>query len=349
VTNVLVVDDDAVSAIVSSRALTQAGHAVSLARSGVEAIEALQAGDFDVLVTDWMMPDLDGLELIRKVHLRFDPPPATIMMTCLTNPQAREHALESGADEFLAKPARPAELIAAVERSLARRRPHATPTLDAVIPFPRAPAPSASAGLHVPVVVIGANAGGPRALRLLFQSLPAECRGASFVVAQHAQAQMVDALVAKLAGDTTLHVATAGHGHALASGEILVGPGGRHISIAPTGLSVELDAAPERNHVRPSADQLFASAADAFAARCIAIVLTGMGIDGTDGAARVRAAGGTVLVATPGAHVASGMSESAIRAGVGSAVVPLDGLGAALAQCLGRTRSVPRAATAHAG
>jgi two-component system chemotaxis response regulator CheB len=329
---VLVAEDDPVSAILVSRALGQAGHRVAIARNGLEALQQLQAEAADVLVTDWMMPELDGLELIRKVHQRFDPVPVIVMLTCIDMPQARAHALDSGAEEILTKPVRPQELLAAVDRGLARRAQMEQPTDEFLSPFvPAAPSGHAPA---FPLVVVGANAGGPAALRLLLRNLPTSAEQAAFVIAQHLQPQMLDSLVPALQRETRMPVSLAVHGQPLTPGTVLVAPGGRHACISADGRRVELNADPEENHVRPAADPLFRSAAAAYGPACIAVVLTGMGRDGLAGTSRVRAAGGSVFVTTPAPTIASGMPESVFRAGLATSAVPLDSMGPVIGQAI---------------
>lgn len=327
--NVLVADDDPVSGLIAARALGQAGYTVSVVHSGLEALDALQRTSYDAIVTDWMMPDLDGIELIRKVRARFDPVPALVMLTCLGSAEARWHALESGADEHVVKPASPRQIVESVARSIARRGEG--PITAPVLAMRRTQAPSPAA---FPIVVIGANAGGPAALRLLFRGLGASASNAAYVIAQHGQAQFVTSLLAPLREATPMRVEIATAGHALAPGLVLLAPGGQHAMISEDGARIELSADAEEHHVRPSGNRLFRSAARASGPSCIAVVLTGMGGDCLDGAAAVRNAGGMVLVATPGPQVAAAMPERVIRAGLASAIVGVQAMGEAVSHHL---------------
>ena len=82
--------------------------------------------------------------------------------------------------------------------------------------------------------------------------------------------------------------------------------------------------------MRPAADPLFRSAANAFGRFCVGAVLTGMGRDGTLGAATIAAAGGKVIAQDPRTAVASSMPQTVVNIGAASSVIPLDGLGIAL-------------------
>lgn len=129
--HVLVADDDAATRLVLQRALTQLGHTCVVAADGEEAWQALQERVADVLITDWMMPRLQGPDLCRRVRAASGAPYVYVIM--LTSRQDRESALEgmqSGVDDFLVKPLRvdelrlrliAAERICGLHRALAER------------------------------------------------------------------------------------------------------------------------------------------------------------------------------------------------------------------------------------
>src|SRR5688572_13806868 len=101
---ILIAEDDPTSALLLENILTKKGYDVVSVRDGAEAFATLQFNAFDVLITDWMMPRLDGIGLIKKLREWIPPLPAILLVTSTSIPQAREHALESGADDFLNKP-----------------------------------------------------------------------------------------------------------------------------------------------------------------------------------------------------------------------------------------------------
>lgn len=109
---VLLADDDKVSAKIVSLGLERAGFLVTIVADGRAAEERLAAESFDAFVTDWMMPERDGIDVVRR--MRSGPSrgaePFVVVMSVLSIPSARAHAVEAGADEFLAKPFAPAAL-----------------------------------------------------------------------------------------------------------------------------------------------------------------------------------------------------------------------------------------------
>ncbi len=120
---VLIIDDDEVSLQVLHHFLTNAGYEVEIARSGEEALDILRAGACRLVISDWLMPGMDGLELCRRV--RHEELPAYVYFILLTSCEGTDSIVEglsAGADEFITKPFNPDELrvrVRAAERILA--------------------------------------------------------------------------------------------------------------------------------------------------------------------------------------------------------------------------------------
>jgi diguanylate cyclase (GGDEF)-like protein len=109
----LVVDDDPVSALVLRKTLERMGHEPVVASSGLEALERHRSDPFPVIVSDWMMPGMDGLTLCRYVRDdRSDAYTYVILLTAKTQRRDRLEALQAGIDDFLTKPLDSAELAA---------------------------------------------------------------------------------------------------------------------------------------------------------------------------------------------------------------------------------------------
>lgn len=124
--NILLTDDDRVSRRILERLLERNGFAVSSYDNGEDAFAAFSQGNHDVIISDWVMPGLDGLELCRKVR-GLDLPNYTyfILQTASAGPEKRSHAAEQGVDDFLVKPVRTEELLirlAVAQRILEQRR-----------------------------------------------------------------------------------------------------------------------------------------------------------------------------------------------------------------------------------
>jgi two-component system chemotaxis response regulator CheB len=115
---------------------------------------------------------------------------------------------------------------------------------------------------------------------------------------------------------STLPVAEAVDGEAVLENHVYLAPGGFHMTI--TGDSgawtIRLDTSPTVWGVRPAADPLFVSAAEAFGANSIGVVLTGMGRDGAEGLRRIRAAGGKAVIQDRDSSIIYGMPQAAMEA-----------------------------------
>lgn len=116
---ILVIEDERRIAEFVSRELTGAGYAVEVAPSAARALEKVHTADYDLLILDLMLPDMDGLELLERVRRRQVSPPVLIL-SALGAVDDRVKGLERGADDYLGKPFSFSELLARV-RALLRR------------------------------------------------------------------------------------------------------------------------------------------------------------------------------------------------------------------------------------
>ena len=274
-----------------------------------------------------MMPRIDGIELIQRLRSRIRPAPVIIMVTATGSAEARAHALESGADDFVAKPVDAAQILATLDLCLARRRQAAEPT-----PIARLAAPGARAGARPPFVgvAIAASSGGPAALRALFRSLP-PCPGAAFFVAQHAPGWMLEALASQLRRESALGVGVAEQGAVAAEGRIVIAPAECDLLVSPGSMALAIDQVSTDDLIRPSADRLFHSMAAAFGPWAIGVVLTGLGRDGAFGAVALRGVGAVVLAEDPASATAGSTPHNVVAAGLATQVLPLGEMGRALA------------------
>ena len=149
---------------------------------------------------------------------------------------------------------------------------------------------------------------------------------------------MFTALLAKrLTAETAFNVQEGTPGGVLEPGQVWLAPGDFHMTVkrALSGVArVELNQDPQENSVRPAVDVLFRSLAKGFGAEALAVVLTGMGQDGLDGARAIREAGGYVLAQDRATSVVWGMPGAVVQAGVAHETVPLPEMARAIATCV---------------
>ncbi|HET9025189.1 MAG TPA: chemotaxis protein CheB [Burkholderiaceae bacterium] len=176
------------------------------------------------------------------------------------------------------------------------------------------------------LVTIGCSFGGLYALMELFGSLTTDFP-APIVVVQHRASDDQDEhrLAHVLSRYSTLPVKDADHGEPLAPACVYLAPSDYHVLIDAGHFELTVD--PAVQYSRPSIDVLFESAARAYGAEVVGVLLTGYGHDGTAGMRAIHDAGGVTIAEDPGTALQPAMPRSAIQAGVASEVLPLDAIG----------------------
>jgi two-component system chemotaxis response regulator CheB len=312
---------------------------VGSAADGLDALAKIRDLRPDVVTLDVMMPRLDGLKVLAS--LRRVSRVRVVMLSSLTQEGAEEtlQALDLGAVDFIDKTALliSGDPTTAGPDLLAKIR-----TAAAVDPARlgrretlRGGAPAANAVQRpggADLVVIGASTGGPPALQALIPGLPGDLR-AGVVIVQHIPAGFTRPFAGRLDAASALSVREAEQGDRIRAGEVLVAPGGRHLSFASRGgeLAVLLDAEPTDTLHRPSVDVTMKSAAELRGRRSAGVLLTGMGTDGAWGMMAIRARGGWTLAESEESCVVYGMPRAAVEMGAASEVVPLGKMAARLA------------------
>ena len=181
--------------------------------------------------------------------------------------------------------------------------------------------------LPVPrALVVGSSTGGPQALTSLFGKLTAAIDRAPVLITQHMPPTFTTVLAEHLARVSGRGAHEAEHDEPVLAGGIYLAPGGRHMRVVREGtvIKIALGDDPPVNFCRPSVDPLFSTAASLWGSGLLALMLTGMGSDGTRGATDIVAAGGSVIAQDEATSVVWGMPRSVAQAGLCSAVLPLD-------------------------
>jgi len=315
---------------------------VGAARNGRDALEMVEELDPDVVTCDLVMPEMGGLDFVLTQMARR---PLPIVLISVVDGQAEDvlRALEGGAVDFVQKPTSRAtervldiagELVAKVRAAGAvspERLRLPAPDSGAAVA-----APLPSAGRRVGIVVIGISTGGPQALRQVLPLLPAECP-APIAVVLHMPVGYTELYAQKLDEVCEVKVLEVREGMVLEPGTVWIAPAGKHLTLRrdPDGqVRADLTLDPRDTPHRPSVDVLFTSAAKVFGARTLGIVMTGMGADGRDGAAWIKARGGTVLTEAEATCVVYGMPRSVMEAGLSDASVPLERMAVAIMERL---------------
>jgi len=312
---ILIADDNVSHLLILKKTLVLNGYEVITVRNGREALQMLKNNTVDFVLTDWMMPEMDGLELIRRIRDTVRPNPKIVVMTALVSDDAHWKAMTTGADDFLSKPYDTRSILQTLER-LAVPKEHSI-----IVPTPpgrpfRAERP--------PYIAIGiaASTGGPDTLTRFFAALPALSDAAIFVVL-HGPAWMLKTMVGHIQKRTTMTVRLAADGMETRAGEIYLAPGDRHTVVEDDTLLLRLNDDPPENYVKPAADPLFRSIAIAFGKYSIGIVMTGMGHDGTVGCGYISAGGGIIIVQDPLTAVISSMPQTVASLGLANEIATI--------------------------
>jgi len=341
----LVVDDSNFVRVALRKMLEQAAdiEIVGEARNGAEALRLSRRLKPHVIAMDLNMPIMDGIESVQAIAREKGPPCIMVSNDTSEGAVATIRALEAGAVDFVCKATSFVKLdLASIEKQVTEKvrrwgrwrmaatqespRPVPQPVLaPEPVPLPARLPTSAVTGAKTgrpDLIVVGVSTGGPVALAELLGALgPLPC---PLVVAQHMPATFTAGFAASLARSLKRAVVEGAEGQTLENSTVTILKGGgdwavRRLASGRFALRAVADSS-EIYH--PSANHLFRSAA-AEAEAPVAVILTGMGDDGTDGARTLAARRRPVLVQDPASCAVDGMPSAAIRAGVAGEVLPV--------------------------
>jgi two-component system, chemotaxis family, protein-glutamate methylesterase/glutaminase len=316
-------------------------------RTGREAVNQIERIDPDVLVLDIDMPELDGIAALPLLlEKRRDL--VVIMASTLTrrNAEISLKALSLGATDYIPKPVSNREVTGSptfrrelIEKirtlGLRAKRLRLARVASPPLQPDAKPAPVSHSGLVLRpmpliaprVLLIGCSTGGPQALNTIIAKIGSVIDCAPVLITQHMPVTFTAILAEHLQRLAGRPVAEGQDGEEIRAGHVYVAPGGRHMTVArrDNGTAViALDDGPLINFCKPSVDPLFDSAAAVWGQKIMAVVLTGMGTDGLNGAKTITAAGGHVMAQDEATSVVWGMPGQVAHAGICSAVLPLN-------------------------
>lgn len=337
---VLVVDDSAFNrrTIIKMLEAVPGIEVVGYACDGEEGLRKVFDLKPDLITLDLEMPRMDGFTFLRIVMS--GRPTPIIVISARSEDENVFRALEFGAVDFVAKPsARISPELFNIREDLVRKVLSGGRTdmrkvlqrsrqLERAVPLPaaaRSAGEESQGGKQVTtLVVIGASTGGPPALQTIFSAIR-EPLSVAFAVAQHMPPGFTRAFAERMNKHSALTIVEAADGDMILPGKVFIAPGGKNLLFERNGQDVlvrVVSPAPEQRYV-PSVDVLFTSAAESFAAKTVAVVLTGMGNDGHLGVMAIKKAGGTVIAEAEESSVVFGMPKEAIATGCVDKVVPL--------------------------
>ncbi len=351
---IVVVDDSAFSRRTITRMLEgmPSVDVVGYAIDGEEGIQKVIALKPDLVTLDLEMPKMDGFTLLRILTIRFSLP--VIVISALSGADKIFRALELGALDFIAKPSSNASFdLLSIKEDLQKKvlqvmshptlRKLCTPKVlprqtvapvkpvgGGTIPVPRLPVPVFDArplvaGQHpFDLVAIGSSTGGPPALKQIFSAFDTK-HPFAVVVSQHMPPGFTKAFADRLNQTSPFDIKEAEDGDQVLPGTILIAPGGKNMVLEAQGglVKVRIVEPTKADRYVPSVDVMLHSCAEVYRKRVIAVILTGMGNDGSKGVRVIKEQGGCVIAESEASAVVYGMPREAVATGVVDRCVPL--------------------------
>ena len=343
---VFLVDDSPIALVMLKRFIATSPEIeiVGTARDGVEALASFERAQPDVICTDYLMPNMDGLALIQRAMEEFPRP--ILVVSSTIDPQESHRAfplLQAGAVDVFAKPTATApfeqsaaELVQKIKllssirviRHYAANATRAVPTQVDVVPKPYAAPQLSSPNLPVMpegktklirLVAVGASTGGPQVLQSIFSELPKDFP-CPILCVQHISRGFLAGLVDWLDSQCRVRVKIAVHGELALPGTIYFPQEDTHLEVDKHRRLLCAQLPPVGGH-RPSVTTTFESVARHYGHSSMGILLTGMGSDGAAGLDSMRRAGATTWAQDEASCVVFGMPRQAIALGAAQAVL----------------------------
>ena len=317
---------------------------IGAARNGLEALELTEALRPDVITSDLVMPELDGVGFITQQMLR-RPVPIVVMSSLDDDGPEVLAALDAGAVDFVQKPTALAtekmfdvrgKLIETI-KTVAKARPEKLIRSEQVEHFARPPIEyPRRAETRFDAVVIGVSTGGPQALRYMIPLLSPDFP-VPILMVMHMPVGYTAMYAEKLNEISQLTVAQAAGGEEIEPGTAFLAPAGKHLAfkrMANGSVLTRLTLRPHDTPHRPSVDVMFESASAVFGQRVLGLVMTGMGTDGRAGATHIKANGGVIFAEAEESCIVFGMPGAVVDAGLADRVIRLEDMAQALTEAV---------------
>jgi len=337
---------------------------VGVAHNGKIAVSKIQTLKPDLLTLDIEMPEMNGIEVLQYLQQHAPNVSAIMVSTLTSEGgDMTMRALELGAYDFILKPSATnindskqqlrtllaplikafqtgrttvGSLQAGARSGVVARKVGACPTaMRSTSGMPlaagaRSAVPGAAASRRQgksEIVTIGISTGGPNALARMMPMLPGDL-GVPIVIVQHMPPVFTKSLANSLNAKCALTVKEALDGEPLQANVAYIAPGGKQMKLVAsadgTNRLIKITNDPPENSCKPSADYLFRSVADYYVGRTTAVIMTGMGSDGTKGLKILKQKGALIIGQNEESCVVYGMPKAPAELGLTDVVTPLD-------------------------
>jgi len=325
---------------------------IGTACNGQEAVAMTAQLNPDVITMDIEMPIMDGITAVKKIMTHSPTPVLMFSASTHAGAKATLDALEAGAIDFLPKQLAEIDKNREIAKSLLRRRvrnvalqanriskyalarqriPNNRVVKNNVVTLKSAARVTRQAGLQYDLLVIIASTGGPVAIQKVLELIPANCSFPILLV-QHMPRHFTKSFATRLDQLSSVKVQEAMDGDLLKPGAAFLAPGGMQMEIKNSRGHIALREKAKQEIYGPSADITLTSIAENFNDKVLAVVLTGMGSDGKEGAEKIKCNGAKVWAQDEDSCTIYGMPKAVINAELADEVYNLD----EMAQQLGR-------------
>lgn len=347
---VLIVDDSAFMRKLISDFLSEHPEieVIGSARNGEDAVKKFREMRPDVITLDVEMPKLNGLDVLKIIMQERPLPVVMLSSTTKEGADTTLQAIQAGAVDFVAKPSGSISIdlhkvkteliqkvLSASKANLSKiNSQHEPRTARKQLSIATEPEKKPSEALYnrrfsqesKKIVCIGTSTGGPRALQQVLTSLPKDI-GVPVLVVQHMPPGFTKSLASRLDSLSEITVKEAEDGELLQKGTAYIAPGGFHLEVKSVGpaLGISLSQSPPRNGHRPSVDVMFESVSTIQHYSKIAVIMTGMGADGSKGLVELKKNGMVKAIAeSQDTSIVFGMPKAAIATNMVDEVANVD-------------------------
>ena len=313
---------------------------IGQAVDGLDGVEKVKQLNPDVITMDIEMPKLDGISAVKKIRETKSTP--ILMFSTLTHDGAKAtfDALDAGATDFLPKrfediAAEKSDAIKILCERVVSISKKGSNTAETKIKIPAAikNVSKSTTCKGYQLAAIGASTGGPAAVEKVLKKLPGNYP-LPILLTQHMPASFTGAFADRLDKMSAINVKEAEDGDRLQAGYAYIAPGGKQMHLEKDGRKyvIRIKDATADTIYKPSVDITFNSIAEAYQGRVLAIVMTGMGSDGCQGAKLLREKGATVWAQDEASCVVYGMPMAIVKENLADKVMSVDEIGMSLAR-----------------
>lgn len=334
---VLIIDDSKTIRDLLDKLLTREAdfEVVGKASCPSEALEILKTVSPDLITLDIHMPEMNGVELLKRYYPTRPIP--TVLITSMSKDAGPEvlEGLSAGAIDYIQKPSFQT-LVDEAPLILEKLRAAASVKPRRQMPIHMSRMQLARGSLDLShLIAIGSSTGGTEALKNLFMGMPEEIP--PILVVQHIPAVFSRAFADRLNTLLPFEVKEAEDGDEVLANRVLIAPGGLQMELTKNGKVRVFDGAPVNRH-KPSVDVLFQSVSKLMGKNAVGVILTGMGNDGAAGLLEMKKSGAPTIGQDEASCVVYGMPQAAFQLGAVDKQLPLDKIPEGIIAALGRKK-----------